>query len=321
MRTIRIMKREVYFSIIVPVYNVEKYIHKCVESILKQNIKIYELILVNDGSLDGSGLICDEYARKYKNIKVIHRDNGGLSAARNSGLKIAIGKYVMFLDSDDFIAQNALEKFYEVTKNDSPDVIAAYGYKYFENGNLNEGVPFRNSIKGIVNGKEFYKKALYQNKMSVGAPYYLTSMELIKKYKLNFRKDLLHEDELWTPILLLHAQRVIDLPFRFYYYRSDNLNSITRSTKNIKKRAMSRLHISELLSNELRDYDGGGDVDCFYDNIAAQYMYAVYDGKLYRDMKLSRRFPLQHARTFKYKIKAFLFWISPRIACQLRKFK
>ena len=92
-------------SIIVPVYNVENYLKECIDSILRQEFRDYEIILVDDGSKDDSGKICDEYGKKYSFISVIHKKNGGLSDARNFGLKIAKGEYILFIDSDDYIAK------------------------------------------------------------------------------------------------------------------------------------------------------------------------------------------------------------------------
>ena len=93
-------------SIVVPVYNVEKYLMDCVESLLVQTYKYIEIILVDDGSSDGSALICDEYEKKYDTVRVIHKTNGGLSDARNTGLKNAAGRYICFIDSDDVVASN-----------------------------------------------------------------------------------------------------------------------------------------------------------------------------------------------------------------------
>lgn len=89
-------------ELLIPVYNVEKYLHQCVDSVLAQDNKDYEIILVDDGSPDNCGKICDDYANKYSQIKVIHKENGGLSDARNFGIKVAKGDYLIFLDSDDF---------------------------------------------------------------------------------------------------------------------------------------------------------------------------------------------------------------------------
>ena len=101
-------------SVIVPVYNVEKYIRKCLDSIVSQTLNDLEIILVNDGSTDTSPAICEEYKRKDERIKMITQKNQGLSAARNAGLKDATGEYVIFIDSDDYIAENMLEILVEI---------------------------------------------------------------------------------------------------------------------------------------------------------------------------------------------------------------
>ncbi len=94
------------FSIVVPVYKVEGYIEKCIKSIQVQTFEDYELILIDDGSTDGSGKICDDYASKDGRISVIHKENGGVVSARNAGLSVAKGKYILFVDADDWIAEN-----------------------------------------------------------------------------------------------------------------------------------------------------------------------------------------------------------------------
>ena len=109
-------------SIIVPVYNVEKYLGKCIESILNQTFRDFELILVDDGSTDSSGKICDEYSLKDSRIKVIHKENGGLSSARNTGLDIAKGEYIGFVDSDDWIEMDMYEILYKLIKTSGKDM-------------------------------------------------------------------------------------------------------------------------------------------------------------------------------------------------------
>ena len=123
-------------SVIIPVYNVEQYLKQCVDSILSQTYKNIEIILVDDGSSDSSGIICDEYAHKHGNIKVIHKKNAGLSEARNSGLVVANGSYIAFIDSDDWISNDNFEKMItEIKKQDSDFVFS-------------DGVNFEDSDKG-----------------------------------------------------------------------------------------------------------------------------------------------------------------------------
>lgn len=110
-------------SIIVPVYKVEPYIHKCVDSILAQTFKDFELILVDDGSPDNCGQICDEYAQKDSRVKVIHKENGGVSSARNVGIDTALGEYITFIDPDDIIEQNMYQVLFEHAIKYSADIV------------------------------------------------------------------------------------------------------------------------------------------------------------------------------------------------------
>ena len=109
-------------SVIVPVYKVEKYIHRCIDSILAQTFTDFELILVDDGSPDCCGSICDEYAKKDSRVTVIHKKNGGLSDARNAGLDFAMGDYILFVDSDDYIDADLLEQTYSAASSEAPEL-------------------------------------------------------------------------------------------------------------------------------------------------------------------------------------------------------
>ena len=119
-------------SVIVPVYKVEKYLNKCVDSIINQTLEDIEIILVDDGSPDNCGKICDDYAQKDNRIVVIHKTNGGLSDARNAGLEVARGEYIGFVDSDDYIAPEMISLLYGVCKKNSTDIAGcdlAYVYE------------------------------------------------------------------------------------------------------------------------------------------------------------------------------------------------
>lgn len=117
------MYKEPFFSIILPVYNVKKYLNRCVDRLLCEKFRDFEIILVDDGSTDGCYNICDEYMKKDSRISVIHKENGGLSSARNEGFKIAKGKYIFWLDSDDYIVQDALNILYNYLQDDNIDII------------------------------------------------------------------------------------------------------------------------------------------------------------------------------------------------------
>lgn len=111
-------------SVVVPVYKVEKYIDRCIASLIKQDFKYFEVILVDDGSPDNCGKICDKYAKKYDYITVLHKSNGGLSSARNAGIQVAKGEYLFFVDSDDWIAPQALSILYEIAINTDADIVS-----------------------------------------------------------------------------------------------------------------------------------------------------------------------------------------------------
>lgn len=111
------MEKEDLISIVIPVYKVELYLEKCIESIINQTYKNLEIIIVDDGSPDNCPKICDEYAQKDNRIKVIHKENGGLSDARNAGIDVAAGKYIAFVDSDDYVSNDYIEYMYNLIKN------------------------------------------------------------------------------------------------------------------------------------------------------------------------------------------------------------
>ena len=122
-----------FFSVIVPVYNVEKYLSDCIESVLTQTFSDFELILVDDGSLDSCPVICDDYKEKDNRIKVIHKSNGGLASARRAGIKVAEGDYVFNLDSDDLIVNDVLECAYKIIKDTNCEIVS-FSYKWVKNG-------------------------------------------------------------------------------------------------------------------------------------------------------------------------------------------
>ena len=125
------------FSIIVPVYNVEQYLKDCIESILKQSFENYEILLIDDGSTDRSGLICDEYVSSDSKITAFHKENGGLSDARNYGIKRAQGEYLVFIDSDDYIEPDALDKFNkQLEELNNPDVLITHIQKILIDSNI-----------------------------------------------------------------------------------------------------------------------------------------------------------------------------------------
>ena len=195
-------------SIIVPVYKVEKYLPKCIDSLLNQDLaeSDYEIILVDDGSPDRCGQICDEYADKYANIRVIHQHNGGLSAARNAGIKIARGKYIQFVDSDDYLEPNVLGMLLKRMETDQLDILRFNYQNVDEAGNVfnpdKYSRQFVNYSDEITDGVTFLRERLGT---ACYACQFILKLELIKQSAL-FTDGLNYEDVEWTPRTVLKAQ-------------------------------------------------------------------------------------------------------------------
>ena len=206
-------------SVIVPVYNVEKYLSKCLESILNQSFSQFELILVNDGSTDASGEICNEYAQKYEKIKVIHQKNGGLSSARNTGIDNATGKYIGFVDSDDYIVPEMYKNLVETAKKYNAQMVTCR-YFCFEDQPDVENI----SIKGkkmkskisVYNTEDTLKEFFIRNiPESVCTNLYLA--ELGSKYR--FVEGEINEDTNVVYKLLASSKKTVVLDEKFYGYR------------------------------------------------------------------------------------------------------
>lgn len=220
-----------FFSVIIPVYNVEKYLNECVDSVLSQTFTDFELILVNDGSTDTSGKICDEYAKKDNRIKVLHKQNGGLSDARNKGTEIAVGKYVVYIDSDDYVSSpDFLSELFQKAKNE-PDIIVYKFKKYFEDSNsfskctyafpeLDNITTLADKISCLVKTDSFYCSAWSK----------AIKLSLLKDNHIEFEKGLLGEDQEWYYHLLLKAKSINGIDKDYIVYRQ-RANSITSSWK------------------------------------------------------------------------------------------
>ncbi|MBC5995845.1 glycosyltransferase [Romboutsia ilealis] len=228
-------------SVVVPVYNVEKYIRECILSLLKQTLKNIEIIVVNDGSTDRSIENIQDLVEKHKNIKIINKKNGGLSSARNEGLKHAKGEYVAFIDSDDYIKDDFLEMLYNEGKKYDLDIVFSSYSKLYEDGNI---IPVNRNHKLLtedaMSGKEFLINQIKLNdyKMEVCDDIYRRDF-LINEH-ISFNENILFEDEDFTLLVLLKAKRVKLVDACDYIYRQRE-NSITHCEVNDR-------HIDSLLS-------------------------------------------------------------------------
>lgn len=218
-------------SVIIPVYNVERYLKKCIDSILNQTYKNLEIILVDDGSTDCSSKICDEYAKNDTRILVIHKVNGGQSEARNIGISESKGEYIFFVDSDDYIEYNAIETMLEIAENKNVDMVIADIYSVNEKGEiLNEG-------KGQYT---FQNESLFSAEEAAQAFAELDWGPWNKLYKRSVHKNIyfpkgkIHEDEAIMFQLFERCDKIVYTNARLYNYLQRE-GSTTSARYNLKK--------------------------------------------------------------------------------------
>jgi len=231
-------------SIIIPVYNTEKWIARCLDSCLNQDIphEEYEIIVVNDGSPDDSMSIVNEYAAKHTNIRVIHQQNRGLSAARNTGLKYATGTYVWFVDSDDFIESTCLGDLLKQAEKDSLDVLCFKPYLLFEDGRKDIfEIPFQ-AEKQVYDGSDFICKV----DMPPAAWCALYQRSFLLEKALQFKEGIYHEDQEFTPRAYYLASRIEFINTCAYYY-FQRTGSIMKSSN--PKKAHDLLVVADSLYN------------------------------------------------------------------------
>lgn len=225
----------VEFSIIIPVYNVEKYLRTCVDSILSQTYSDFEIILVDDGSPDNCGIICDSYAERDSRIKAVHKKNGGLSSARNVGLDAAAGSYVIFVDSDDYWDDiTALKHFHENLTETHADLLVFAAKRYYEEENrvtyiLNEEVDRNRIITSDVNGAIRY--LLEKNIYRAAAWNKVVRKSIIDKHRMRFKEGYLSEDMDWCGDLLIYCSGFDFYENPLYMYRQQRNGSITAEKK------------------------------------------------------------------------------------------
>lgn len=220
-----------FLSIIVPVYNVEKYLDTCLQSILNQGIDNYEILLIDDGSIDGSGAICDKYGQYYPNIKVIHQQNGGLSEARNTGIRNASGEYLLFIDSDDFIAKGALKRIYHIIEhNGDTDVLLLDRVSFTTNKSAKRNKPLYNEKR--INNRQYSDVLDYLislDKFPISSCTKMYRTKLIASNEIFFEKGIYSEDADWIVRVLRFARTFHYESFPYYYYRYSRQGSISNS--------------------------------------------------------------------------------------------
>ena len=217
-------------SVIVPVYNVEKYLKKCVDSILNSDYKNIEIILVDDGSKDQSGTICDDYKESYNNIKVIHKKNGGLSSARNAGIEVSEGEYILFIDSDDYITEKFVGHLVDTMNKYDVDVVQG-SYEKIDEKERSLYIP-KIENKSYHSKEDILEAFFIKKNILVVACGKLYKKDLCKN--ISFKEGRNHEDNIFIIDLFekINSYACVDMSGYKYLQRSD---SIVNSNFNEKK--------------------------------------------------------------------------------------
>lgn len=301
-------------SIIIPVYNVEKYIERCVRSCEAQDVPSsdYEVICVNDGSQDNSLQIIRRLASEYDNILVIDQPNGGLSSARNTGVRNAKGMYYMFVDSDDWIKKNCLGHLSKILLDESPDALAICAADI-----INDTPVRRQSYPNTspISGRDFLKSGV-----SPCAPFSIWSADLFRNHNLSFFEGIYHEDAEFTPRAYYFAEK-ISFTNEIVYFVYPNPQSITRSINPKKSFDLVNVvcvHLSEFARNVDDGYKNVyyNLVGLYLNNAMANVQGA--DGNtldMLNEAIFKRSFlwkDILKSKVMKYKIEAVLALLFPR---------
>lgn len=309
------------FSIIVPIYNTEKYLDKCIQSILNQTLQDYEVLLIDDCSTDNSLEIAGNY--ESERIRVLrNKTNSGLSATRNVGIRNASGDYLVFLDSDDYIDDFALTELDKLIREKKfPDIVYT-GFIEERGADAVKKYGYASEPNKLYSRYDFLKSELEKRTLYAAACFGVYKRKFIIENNLYFKSGIYHEDELWTPQVVNMAKYIYlaDLTYYHYIRRDDSITKVKDKTQNGIDLLKSCYDLIDIFSNMDDRY-----LKRMMDNhIAMLYMKAMCRGKLYRrdySRLIDRKLPICYAATAIDKIKATLFLLSPYLYYLLdRKF-
>lgn len=307
---------EIKISIIVPVYKVERELDRCVKSLLGQTYQNIEIILVDDGSPDCCPEMCDEFARQDNRVKVVHKKNGGLSDARNAGLKVASGEYILYVDSDDYIDIDSCERFMKARNNENIDIIV--GNAIMEKKDGNELINHSKIQEGITyTSKKFVEQAIKENQWYAPAWLNMYRRDFLLENDLFFEKGIYFEDVQMLPRVFLVADTIRCMNGIFYHYIIRD-NSIMTSGKKDAARVRDSISIYEqwfslfkkINDTELQRYLYGVLIKYYISNCKVRGIKGfVIDG-------LNFSFCFRNALNSKERVKVLFFGILPGVYCK-----
>lgn len=302
----------VYLSIIIPIYNVEEHINRCLESFETTSPDKIEIILVDDGSKDKSGQIADSFAVNNSNAVCYHKINGGLSDARNFGLLRAKGKYIWFVDSDDYVDKNSIDALIVLLNTREVDILAFSAFKTFNSSSET----IKNTMSdSILTGKQFLFLQYSNHTFQPEVWHNVYKREFLIENKLMFKKGLLHEDEDFSPRVFYFANSVSIIDNAFYYY-------VVRENSIMTKKDLVKNFYD--LGKTIRDYlNFEADEKLkllIIDRLVDKYLSVFAKGKLCKKVDiecLGFRLLFKYSFFFKTKIKVFTFGLSKRLFCYI----
>lgn len=260
-------------SVVIPVYNVEKYLSECLDSVINQTYKNLQIILVDDGSTDSSGKICDEYAEKDDRITVVHQSNAGAGAAKNTGLELIDGDYFSIIDSDDYIELDMYEKMVNSLENYNADIVQCLFKDLFVNDSFDRKYKFKGNYPKVLTSKKFLSELLYDWKYAIFAnKVFKTS--LLKNIRFPVGRKI--DDEFFTYKLVCNAKKVVNIDNILYNYRM-------RKTSVMNENNSDRL-IYDRIDCFIERYNYVSNV---FPSLERKYLLKLYDGLLYFKTQLN----------------------------------
>ena len=318
-------KQDVQISIIVPIYKVEKYLVRCVESLIAQDFLSLEIILIDDGSPDRCGEICDNYAKKDARITAYHKPNGGLSDARNYGLERAHGEYVLFVDSDDYLEPQACANLWKEARAGFADIIISKmalekpseGMARFE-----KVAEDRFQYHRIYSGPAYLMGCLEGGALRVEVIRTMFRRDFLVRNDLYFEYGILHEDEEFTPRALLKAERVVLTDYVYYHYDNSRSDSIMNSTALNAKKIADRVKIYDGLRKLYKTVKPRKLRRLLEDDLSWKYIdcYCASEPKSRKKLGVKRLVVLKCAYKARRRAKALVFAFAPnRYANRMRE--
>lgn len=252
---------EALLSLVIPVYNVAPYLGTCLDSLIAQTRPIDEIVVVDDGSTDDCPAILASYAGRLPQMRVIRQENGGLSAARNTGMKQARGKYLAFLDSDDFVAPQIYDRLLAMAQADDLDIALCNAFAHFEGREDDRLIYSDLAATGVVPGGEWLRQRLQQNRLMHMVWMHLYRRDFLTRHGFSFIPRLVHEDVIWTTEALLKAERVRYDPTPLVFYRIvDRRFSAEGNRRRLSAIVASSIVNARALAKLAEDCPGDGEL-------------------------------------------------------------